>query len=112
MRWSSFRLELMSAERIWLKTEYQFDRDHPTAEGHFPDNPIIPGALLLDHVLRAVNSDAPMALRFVKFLRVVRPGDRIEIRWHLSADRQVVFEGWLLAPEQMALSGALMPIDR
>jgi 3-hydroxyacyl-[acyl-carrier-protein] dehydratase len=112
MPWSSFRLEPMSAERIWSKTDYQFDRDHPTADGHFPNNPIIPGALLLDHVLRAIGSTAPMALRFVKFLQVVRPGDRIEIRWHISADRQIVFEGWLQAPEQMALSGTFMPIDR
>ena len=102
----------MSAERAWSKAEYQFDRDHPTADGHFPNNPIIPGALLLDHVLRAIGSTAPMTLRVVKFLRVVRPGDRIEIRWYAAADRQIVFECWLQAPEQMALSGALMPIER
>ena len=105
-------MELMSAEPIWSKTEYQFDRDHPTADGHFPNNPIIPGALLLDHVLCIIGSTAPMALRFVKFLRVVRPGDRIEIRWRSDVDRRVVFECWLQAAEQMVLSGALMPIDR
>jgi 3-hydroxymyristoyl/3-hydroxydecanoyl-(acyl carrier protein) dehydratase len=102
----------MSAERIWSRTEYQFDRDHPTADGHFPSNPIIPGALLLDHVLRAVGSAAPMTLRFVKFHQVVRPGDRIEIRWHRSADRQVAFECWLQGPGKIALSGALTPTDR
>jgi 3-hydroxymyristoyl/3-hydroxydecanoyl-(acyl carrier protein) dehydratase len=102
----------MSAERIWSRTEYQFDRHHVTADGHFPGNPIIPGALLLDHVLRAVGSAAPMTLRFVKFLHVVRPGDRIEIRWHPSADRQVAFEAWLQTPGKLALSGVLKPIDR
>ena len=27
---------------------------HPALAGHFPDNPIVPGALLLSEVLRAV----------------------------------------------------------
>jgi 3-hydroxymyristoyl/3-hydroxydecanoyl-(acyl carrier protein) dehydratase len=102
----------MSTERAWTKSEHRFEPDHPTAHGHFPSNPIIPGALLLDHVLRIIGSSAPMNLRVVKFLRVVRPGDCIEIRWHAAADRQVVFEAWLQASEQMALSGALLPIER
>jgi 3-hydroxyacyl-[acyl-carrier-protein] dehydratase len=102
----------MSAERIWSRAEYQFDRDHLAADGHFPGNPIIPGALLLDHVLRAVGIAAPMTLRFVKFFHVVRPGDCIEIRWHRSADSQVAFECWLQVTGKMALSGAFIPTGR
>jgi 3-hydroxymyristoyl/3-hydroxydecanoyl-(acyl carrier protein) dehydratase len=31
-----------------------FAPDHPTAAGHFPGNPILPGALLLDEVVLAI----------------------------------------------------------
>lgn len=65
-------------------TEIGFAEDHPTAAGHFPGNPVIPGALLLDAVLRAVAGAAPApscAIRTAKFLRPVRPGDRLRIEW-------------------------------
>ena len=35
---------------MWHCTEFLIRADHPTAPGHFPGNPIIPGALMLDHV--------------------------------------------------------------
>src|SRR5262249_26671347 len=64
----------------------QFPTNHPTSAGHFPGNPIIPGAVLLDEVLRAVAHQYKSAtdccvIRQVKFLRPVRPGDRLVIRW-------------------------------
>ncbi len=67
--------------------EMRFAEDHPTAAGHFPGNPIIPGAVLLDAVLLAIAGEGaaqPCAIRVVKFHRPVRPGDRIRIEWHLS----------------------------
>jgi len=35
-----------------------FSADHPVAAGHFPGNPIIPGAMLLDEVLQAIRDAA------------------------------------------------------
>lgn len=67
-------------------TEKFFADDHPTAAGHFPGNPIIPGALLLDTILLAIGDHSPAMphceVRATKFLRPVRPGDRIRIEWH------------------------------
>jgi 3-hydroxyacyl-[acyl-carrier-protein] dehydratase len=67
--------------------EIHFAEDHPTAAGHFPGNPIIPGAMLLDAVLLAIAGEAGApccAIRTVKFLRPVRPGDRMRIEWELK----------------------------
>jgi len=67
-------------------TERVFPADHPAAPGHFPGNPIIPGAVLLDVTLRAVESGLGVSLaschiRSAKFLAPVRPGDRVKIEF-------------------------------
>ncbi|HWK44511.1 MAG TPA: hypothetical protein VNT30_07310 [Stellaceae bacterium] len=64
-------------------SDHLFAVDHPTAEGHFPGNPIIPGAVLLEAVLRAADlagRHTAYEIRAAKFLHPVRPGDRMEIR--------------------------------
>lgn len=58
--------------------------DHPAAQGHFPGNPIIPGAVLLSEVLRAVGAGLGADLSrcrvsSAKFPTPSRPGDRVEI---------------------------------
>jgi 3-hydroxymyristoyl/3-hydroxydecanoyl-(acyl carrier protein) dehydratase len=59
---------------------------HPALPGHFPDDPIVPGVVLLDEIVDAVLTELPFAsdagwtVRSAKFLRPVRPGDCLEIR--------------------------------
>ncbi len=89
-----------------------FAVDHPTAAGHFPGNPIIPGAVLLDEVLRAVAASAgrptaPATIRSAKFLRPVRPGDRMLIRWELLPNGETRFECRLPDPAGPVLTGTL-----
>ena len=61
-----------------------FGADHPAARGHFPGNPIIPGAVLLSEALRAAGT--AMGIDFsrctvssAKFPSPACPGDRVEI---------------------------------
>lgn len=86
-----------------------FAADHPTRSGHFPANPIIPGALLLDEVVAAiagaVGHDVVM-IRAVKFLQPVRPGDSLNLRWHSPSSVMVTFE-CELAGRGIAVSGML-----
>lgn len=69
------------------QVEHAFPIDHPTAAGHFPGNPVIPGAVLLDVVLRAVygGESGPCEVRSAKFLHPVRPGDVMSVRWNEGA---------------------------
>ena len=63
-----------------------FPLDHAGAKGHFPGNPIIPGAVLLSEVLLAIETDLGRSLencevKSAKFIRPVRPGDRVSIEY-------------------------------
>lgn len=63
--------------------------DHPCLAGHFPGNPIVPGVVLIDHVLAAVRDDLgrPLAgIPNVKFLQPLRPGTAFTICWSVQAD--------------------------
>ncbi len=89
----------------WLSLEYRFAPDHPTGAGHFPGNPIIPGALLLDRILQTVApGGGRLDVRVAKFLRPVRPGDVVTFRWR-ETGRDIVFEG-VLAGGDVAFTGA------
>ncbi|MEO8440876.1 MAG: hypothetical protein ABI547_00160 [Betaproteobacteria bacterium] len=64
--------------------ERAFPLDHPAAPGHFPGNPIIPGALLLSETLRAIEASLALDLAqgqpvSAKFLHPVRPGESVRI---------------------------------
>ena len=61
-----------------------FGADHPAARGHFPGNPIIPGAVLLSEALRAAGTALQIdfsrcTVSSAKFPSPARPGDRVEI---------------------------------
>jgi 3-hydroxyacyl-[acyl-carrier-protein] dehydratase len=89
--------------------ELRFAENHPTAAGHFPGNPIIPGALLLDTVFHAIAGDAPgknCQIRAVKFLRPVRPCDRLRIEWEQKRDA-TDFRCVLLETGDIAVVGML-----
>jgi len=89
--------------------ELRFDVNHPSAAGHFPGNPIIPGALLLDEVVRAIadGEAGDIAIRSVKFLLPVRPGDGVELQWERDADGETRFECRILEGGGLALVGSL-----
>lgn len=57
--------------------------NHLSLSGHFPDNPIVPGAVLLDYFLEELsarnNGLKVQALHNVKFLHPVLPGRELEV---------------------------------
>jgi 3-hydroxymyristoyl/3-hydroxydecanoyl-(acyl carrier protein) dehydratase len=98
---------------MWRSTELCFAGDHPTAAGHFPSDPIIPGALLLDEIVAAILQspllDRNVVIRAAKFLRPVRPGDALDLRWQAAPDGAVRFECRLAGGDDVAVSGTLAP---
>ena len=80
---------------MWQSILLHFRPDHPTAAGHFPSNPIIPGALLLDEVVAAIAGAAGhevVMIRAAKFLQPVRPGESLNLRWQSPSSGTVKFE--------------------
>jgi 3-hydroxyacyl-[acyl-carrier-protein] dehydratase len=75
----------------------QIAADHPTRNGHFPGNPIIPGALLLAEVLNTITRAEKMDLtsyniKSAKFQYPVRPGDSVDIAYSYSALHVIDFK--------------------
>lgn len=59
----------------------------PWFSGHFPDNPILPGIAQLNMIAEVIAQSRQenlciKALRRVKFKKIVRPGERLEL--HIS----------------------------
>ena len=81
--------------------------DHPSLPGHFPGRPIVPGVVLLDQVVTAIEAGhgrlGALRLPQVKFLQPLLPGQpaRVELegeapRWRfrvLRADGGVLASG-------------------
>jgi 3-hydroxyacyl-[acyl-carrier-protein] dehydratase len=60
--------------------------DHASAVGHFPGDPIVPGAVLLDEILAAIERAggeraAGWVVKSVKFLQPIRPGAELEMEF-------------------------------
>ena len=59
--------------------QFEIAPDHPSLPGHFPGRPVIPGVLLLERVLDAVEAGAaplgPLRLPQVKFVQPLLPGE-------------------------------------
>lgn len=64
-------------------TRFTIPHDHPCLPGHFPGRPIVPGVVVLDRVLAAIEAGhgALGALRMpqVKFAQPLLPGEEARI---------------------------------
>jgi 3-hydroxymyristoyl/3-hydroxydecanoyl-(acyl carrier protein) dehydratase len=83
--------------------------DHPALAGHFPGYPIVPGAVLLDEVLHALDAGdaggAGWRIDAVKFHRPVHAGQQLQLQCrHVGAGGHT-FE--LRADELLYISGTV-----
>jgi 3-hydroxyacyl-[acyl-carrier-protein] dehydratase len=84
--------------------------DHPSFAGHFPGFPVLPGAVLLDEMLRAIGSARGIDLTrwqisSAKFLDVVRPRDKLVLEHH--AQRAGLIRFTIRAGNRKVASGTL-----
>jgi 3-hydroxymyristoyl/3-hydroxydecanoyl-(acyl carrier protein) dehydratase len=91
-------------------TDIEIPPNHPAFAGHFPGTPIVPGVVLLDETLDVIARELGLALErctlaAVKFKSVVRPGQRVTLRFEFSPPGNVRFE--LESEGQSVASGTL-----
>ncbi|RZL65143.1 MAG: CoA ligase [Variovorax sp.] len=108
-----FALSQLAADDTPVQLTHTVDPAHPAFAGHFPGQPLLPGALLLAEVLEAARRVPALVARLgahptlaaAKFLAPVRPGDVLTI--HLvpesGTSRGVRFE--VLCGATVAASG-------
>ena len=65
--------------------------DHPSLPGHFPGRPLVPGVVLLDRVIAAIEAQhgplGPLRLPQVKFVQPLLPGEDARIELDGAAPR-------------------------
>jgi 3-hydroxyacyl-[acyl-carrier-protein] dehydratase len=75
--------------------EWRVADRHPATDGHFPGDPIVPGAVLLREIVRAIATDHPGAIcreiAAAKFLHPVRPGETLAIDWDGTTSGEIRF---------------------
>lgn len=86
--------------------------DHPSYAGHFPGTPVLPGVVLLDEAIRAIelaDGGAPRRWRVgsVKFLRAVGPGEPLALEQERLGGGTIRFT--ILSGGQAIATGTLSP---
>jgi 3-hydroxyacyl-[acyl-carrier-protein] dehydratase len=84
--------------------------DHPSFAGHFPSFPVLPGALLLDEMLKAIELARGIDLKSwhissAKFLDAVRPRDCLVLEHEASAPGLIRFT--IHVDDRKVVSGTL-----
>ena len=82
-----------------LENEFtlQIPNEHPCFAGHFPGNPILPGAVLLRFVQKELQLFYPThritRINSAKFLEAVKPGDTLDVMSrHNPQDARITLE--------------------
>ncbi len=88
------------------------EADHPSLAGHFPGNPIVPGVVLLDEALYALEQQPSHGggrrswqIATVKFHQVVRPGEPVRLSFQSQPGGAIAFE--LRAADALVANGSI-----
>lgn len=77
------------------RTDFSFNqgmlisREHPSLDGHFPDNPIVPGVVILDQLIslwQKRTNTTIMQIHQTKFVQLLRPGVQCTIKYTIQYD--------------------------
>ena len=92
---------------------FEIPHDDPCLAGHFPGRPLVPGVVLLERVLAAIEAGGaiagPLRLPQVKFLQPLLPGQDARIELEGAAPRwkfRVLYGDALVASGELVAEAA------
>jgi 3-hydroxyacyl-[acyl-carrier-protein] dehydratase len=96
---------------VKTQTTLAIGADHPSFAGHFPRFPVLPGAVLLDQALGAIESACGLDLKewqvaAAKFLSPVRPRDGLLLEHEAAGAGLIHFS--IRVGERKVASGTLI----
>ena len=79
-----------------MRSTLEIPADHPVFAGHFPGFPVVPGAMLLDEMLKTIEESRGIDLRnwrisSAKFLSAVRPHESLVLEHEVTAAGSIQF---------------------
>ncbi|MGB4858070.1 MAG: hypothetical protein WBP11_01960 [Dokdonella sp.] len=94
--------------------QFTIPADHPSLPGHFPGNPVVPGVVVMDRVLDALEAECGVqvgALRLpqVKFMQPLLPGQTASVslegaapkwRFRVHHGERLIASGDLVLPSE------------
>jgi len=89
-----FTIQSLRQEGQSIRAELHLNKDHAIFQGHFPDNPVVPGVVMMT-MLKAVLEQALMQhlqlqeAKSVKFLGVVNPNEHPTLLVHCEWAQQL-----------------------
>ena len=91
-------------------SEFCVNYDHPAVQGHFPGNPIVPGALILEYVMQSVLDHLPdnvvvSGFSSVKYLLPVLPGQVLQVELFEPDNPKIEFK--VMVDKHVAVTGSL-----
>jgi len=90
--------------------------DHPSLPGHFPGAPLVPGVVILDEVVAAVDEwrrDSQLSgVRSVKFLAPLKPEQPFTISLFVTSKDAGEVTFWCRAEERVIVEGRLAVVWR
>lgn len=77
----------------------KIDKHHPALPGHFPDNPIVPGVVILEHVMRLWQEEnnhlqqkqSINKILNAKFVNLLRADSTCQIQYTAKAQHKIDF---------------------
>jgi 3-hydroxyacyl-[acyl-carrier-protein] dehydratase len=95
-----------------ISTPLPIAADHPAYSGHFPGQPVLPGVVLLDATLHALESagigmSGRWEVNSVKFQSAVRPGEALTLQHEMLPNGAVRFA--IRTADRSVASGVLAP---
>lgn len=90
---------------------YQIPLGHPSLEGHFPGNPVIPGVVIIEKVLHTISqekSSSNYKIAMAKFLQPLIPPATMTV--HLSENAENRFN-YKVMTETDVISNGIIEIN-